>query len=285
MEPTAPDAQPDTSATSEMSFDAASAVTAVGDGGFEVDLLREYAIAGTKPNGGYLIACLARAALAAAADAGSVHVHPVSAGAQYLASPDVGPARIDVEVLRVGRTATQVAARLSQDGRVAVVAQFTLANLPPDTEPYWGGVEPVGLPSLEECDRAAPRAWTGGTRIAFDPATTVTMTPDGPIATGDGELRAWFVSEDTDTIDPVMLLFAADSMPPATFSIFTTGWVPTLDITVYIRAIPAPGPLRIRFRAQIIQDGFADEVCEAWDSAGRLVMQSTQIVAIRMPTT
>jgi hypothetical protein len=271
-------------------FATASAVTPLGDGGYEVDLLQQYAIAGTKPNGGYLIACMARAALAGAADAGSVHVHPISAGAQYLASPDVGLARIDTEVLRVGRSATQVSARLSQDGRVAVDAKFILATLPSGSEPYWGGLAPVEIPPLDQCEVPAsdsgPAAWRSGTRVVFDPATSFTMTPDGPIVGGDerGELRAWFVNDDTDVVDPVMLLFAADSMPPATFSILTTGWVPTLDITIYIRAIPVPGPLRVRFRTQMIQDGFADEICEAWDSSGRLVLQSTQIVAIRMPT-
>jgi hypothetical protein len=36
-------------------------------------------------------------------------------------------------------------------------------------------------------------------------------------------------------------------------------------------------------RAQLIQDGFADEVCEGWDSAGRLVLQSSQLAALRLP--
>jgi hypothetical protein len=183
-----------------------------------------------------------------------------------------------------------VSARLHQDGRAAVDAKFLLADLRPDSEPYWGGLPPVDIPPLDQCEAPAsdsgPAAWRSGTRVVFDPATSFTMTPDGPIVggNGQGELRAWFVSDDTEVIDPVMLLFAADSMPPATFSILTTGWVPTLDITIYVRAVPAPGPLRIRFRAQLIQDGFADETFEAWDSSGRLVLQSTQLVAIRMPS-
>ena len=61
------------------------------------------------------------------------------------------------------------------------------------------------------------------------------------------------------------------------------GWVPTLDLTVYVRALPAPGPLRLRLRAQLIQDGFADLVCEGWDSDDRLVLQSTQLAALRLP--
>jgi hypothetical protein len=56
-----------------------------------------------------------------------------------------------------------------------------------------------------------------------------------------------------------------------------------LDLTVYVRARPAPGPLQLRMRTQLIQDGFADEVCAGWDSAGRLVLQSSQLAALRLP--
>ncbi len=83
--------------------------------------------------------------------------------------------------------------------------------------------------------------------------------------------------------DTVGLLYASDVMPPATFGVVQTGWVPTLAITVCNRAIPAPGPLRLRFRVQAIHDGYADEICEAWDSEDRLVMQSTQMTALRIP--
>ncbi len=137
------------------------------------------------------------------------------------------------------------------------------------------------LPPIEECIR--PRGLHGGATISFDPATTFDVTPDGPVVTGGGEFRAWFAGEDGDALDTVGLLFAADALPPATAGIFFTGWVPTLDLTVYIRALPVPGPIRLRMRAQLIQDGFADEVCEGWDAEGRLVLQSTQLAALRMP--
>jgi len=265
-----------------MRFEQATAVTSAGSGAYDVELREEYAIAGTKPNGGYMLACIARAVVAAAGQEGSPHVHPIAAGAQYLTSPNLGPARIEVDVQRVGRTATQVAARLSQDGSTAVTAQFTLATLPAGSRPYWGGVPPVELPPIEDCQGLDPGQRRNDTWLVFDPATSFTMTPDGPVSSGGGELRAWFQTGD-GTVDPVMLLFVADAMPPATFGVVSTGWVPTLDITAYVRAVPAPGPLRVRFRAQMIQDGFADEVLEAWDAEGRLVLQSTQAVALRHP--
>jgi hypothetical protein len=266
-----------------LTFEAATAIARRDQGTYDVDLRPEYAIGGVKPNGGYLLACLARAALAAAHEAGSTHAHVIAAGAQYQASPDIGAARIDTEVLRVGRTATQVAAAMWVGERVGVRAQFTLADLTAGGEPYWGGVEPVDLPPIEDCDIAR---FTGprGITIGFDPATSFTFTPDGPVVSGEGEFRAWFRNDHHDDVDTPTLLYAADALPPATAGVVFNGWVPTLDITVYVRAIPAPGPLRLRFRTQMIQDGFADEVCEAWDTAGRLVLQSTQLAALRLPT-
>jgi Thioesterase-like superfamily len=265
-----------------LTFAEATSVSSRGGGCYQADLSPEYAIGGTKPNGGYLLACLGRAALAAARDTGSGHEHVIAAGVQYYAALDVGPATIETRVLRAGRTATQVTAAISGGGRLGAEARFTLATLPVAGEPYWGGTEPAVLPPIEECDTPQHGLHRGAT-ISFDPATTFTIGPDGPVVTGRGEFRAWFTDDDSDAVDTVGLLYAADALPPATAGIVFTGWVPTLDLTVYIRALPAPGPLRLRMRAQLIQDGFADEVCEGWDARGRLVFQSTQLAALRLP--
>lgn len=263
-----------------LTFDEATAVAGEGDGSYQVSLHPEYAVGGTKPNGGYLLACLARAALAAARDAGSGHGHVIAAGAQYYAALDVGPASVETRVQRAGRTATQVTAAISGQGRLGAQARFTLATLPVDSRPFWGESEPTALPAIGDCV-TTPWGPRRGITLSFDPATTFTRTPNGPVVTGGGEFRAWFTDADRDAVDTVGLLYAADALPPATAGIVFTGWVPTLDLTVYVRALPAPGPLRLRMRAQLLQDGFADQVCEGWDARGRLVLQSTQLAALR----
>jgi hypothetical protein len=265
-------------------FVPATAVTADGDGSYAVDLHPAYAIGGTKPNGGYLLAMMGRAAVEAAHAAGATQTHVVCAGAQYSSSPDNGPARIVTEVLRVGRSATQVRTRLVQgDATTGIEARFTLGTLPEGGRPFWGGIEPVVLPPIEECHRPDLPMGPRDSTVLFDPATTIRMTPEGPVATGGGELRAWFRYEAEEAVPPWVLLYVADCLPPATFGVVATGWVPTLDLTAYVRAVPAPGPLRIRFRVQLIEDGLADEVLEAWDSEGRLVLQATQLAALRHP--
>ena len=249
---------------------------------YDVELVDEYAIMGTKPNGGYMLACLGRAALDAAREAGSAHEHVITASAQFLSSPDIGPAQIVTEVDRVGKTASQVNATIGVDGVVGVRAQFTLGALQEGTAPFWGEVAPCPFPALEDL-APSPMAGQRGIELQFDPDAGFQMTETGPAASLGGEFRAYLRDEVDDTFDTVGLLYASDVMPPATFGVVQTGWVPTLAITVYNRAVPAPGPLRLRFRVQVIHDGFADEICEAWDSDDRLVMQSTQMTALRIP--
>ena len=270
-------------------FDAATTVVrrgtdAAGRGQYDVDLAVEYAIMGTKPNGGYMLACLGRAALDAARQAGSTHEHVISSSAQFLSSPDIGPAQIVTEVDRVGKSASQVNTTIGVGGGVSVRAQFLLGSLHEGSDPYWGEVAPCPFPPLADLP-PSPMSGARGNSLLFDPEAGFTMTPDGPVVSGGGEFRAYLRDDVTDVFDTVGLLYASDVMPPATAGVVQTGWVPTLAITVYNRALPAPGPLRLRFRVQVIHDGYADEICEAWDSTDRLVMQSTQLTAIRLPPT
>ena len=263
-----------------MDLEEATTLTPLGDGQYAVDLREEYAIGGNKPNGGYLLACLGRAAVAAAHEAGATQPYVVAAGIQYVLSPDLGPAEIDTEVLRVGRTASQVSARLA-----GVAARFTLGNLHEGSTPYWGAIAPVEITPWDDCEPMVhpTRSGRGDIEVRFDPAHRLSFSEAGPSGVGDGELRAWMVFEGGRAVTPAELLYVVDSLPPATFTVLATGWVPTLDLSVYVRAVPAPGPLRVRFRAQVIQDGFADETFEVWDSSDRLVAQSTQLTALRMP--
>jgi hypothetical protein len=99
---------------------------------------------------------------------------------------------------------------------------------------------------------------------------------------GRGELRGWLALPDDEPFDPISLLFAVDAYPPATFDIEFAGWVPTLELTAYVRALPAPGPVRILHRAQLIDARRVDESCYVWDVTGRLVAQSTQLAGIRL---
>jgi len=96
--------------------------------------------------------------------------------------------------------------------------------------------------------------------------------------TGRAEVAGWFAFPDGAPIDAVGLLLVADAFAPPVFNIgLGPGWVPTLELTVHIRAVPAPGPLRCVFRTRYVQGGLLSEDGEMWDEAGVLVAQSRQL--------
>jgi len=262
-------------------FDEVTAVARVDDGRFTAEVDPEWTIGG-KANGGYLLAMLGRAAAAV-----SPHDQVIAASAHYLRSPDPGPVSVDVEVLRAGRTASQVRAQLRQDDRTCVEALVTTGRLDAGVDPYWDG----GVPARSEVayDDAVPLLprLPSGDRVAILEQIGVRLDPDSRgfssgAPSGRGELRGWLELPDGASFDPVALLFAVDSFPPATFDIAFAGWVPTLELTAYVRALPVPGPVQILQRAQLISAERVDEACYVWDGAARLVAHGTQLAGIRL---
>lgn len=82
----------------------------------------------------------------------------------------------------------------------------------------------------------------------------------------------------------ISLLMFADAFPPPAFSIVgLVGWVPTVELTVQVRAHPAPGPLQMRLGSRYLTEGVIDEDGEIWDSSGALVAISRQTAKVRVP--
>lgn len=270
-------------------FDVATAARPRGDNRtFDIDVDPGWTV-GLKPNGGYLLATAARAAGLALGTAGSGHRDPLAATAHFIRAPDPGPAEVRVDVLRAGRSASQARATIWQDQQACVDATFTMATLPVDpTPPWWSDRCPFDLPAIEKCVRL-PAQREGApftvpimdrSDLRLDPAV-LGFASGQP--SGDASLRGWISLADGRPSDPLAMLFFLDALPPATFELVQAGWVPTLSLTTYVRARPAPGPLRIRQSAHSIDDGRVDETCEIWDSTNRLVGQATQLAGIRIP--
>ncbi|HEV2361760.1 MAG TPA: thioesterase family protein [Acidimicrobiales bacterium] len=264
-----------------LAFSNVSALSDRGDGRFAGELHPEWTIGG-KPHGGYLLAMLGLAAAAV-----GEHPHVIAASAHYLRSPDPGPVEVEAEVLRTGRSASQVRARLTQEGRACVEALLTTSLLADDSTPYWSAGAPTRSDvQFDDCHRLVPRR-LDGMRVAMMENVDVMLEPtsmtflDGA-PDGDGVLRGWLRLPDDEPFDPFSLLFAVDGFPPATFNVEYAGWVPTLELTAYVRALPAPGPVQVLQKAQLIEGQKVDEVCFIWDSAGRLVAQGTQLAGIRL---
>jgi len=264
----------------------ASAVEPLGGGRYGAMLDPGWAI-GSKQHGGYLLVVLAKAAVAEAAiGAPAELLHPAAISAHYLAAPDSGPAEVTVQVLRQGRTASQARATLVAGGRRCVEALVTCGELAPSGPPYWSDVPVPELPPEQDCV-AAPASDPRFTvpifaevEVRLDPATAG-FAVDRPAMAG--EVRGYARMAPTPP-DPYAVLVALDILPPATFDLGLTGsWVPTMELTAYLRALPADGPLRVRQRARLVADSRVDEDCQVWDSTGALVGSATQLAALRLP--
>ena len=67
------------------------------------------------------------------------------------------------------------------------------------------------------------------------------------------------------------------------FELGPAGWVPTIELTVHVRARPANGWLKARFATHVLVDGYLSEDGELWDETGQLVAQSRQLAMLLPP--
>jgi hypothetical protein len=273
----------------DLSFDAVSAVHETEDPGVFGASIHPLWAVGDKANGGYLLALLGRAARLVAQRAAGVGWEVVSASVTYLRAPEAGPATLRTTLLRSGRTAAHVRAVLVQGGADVVDAVFVLGDLPEETAVRYDGTPAFHAADPEECIRLTPKIPTGVhvgimdvLDLRLDPATVpFAVTPPAPGT--PAELRGWTRFADGREPDALSVLFLTDAIPPATLMIGSTGWVPTLQMSTYVRTHPAPGWLAIRMTAGLVADGTVDETCVVWDSRGRFVGQSTQLARLRFP--
>jgi acyl-CoA thioesterase len=268
-------------------FDRATAITphrgdpsvfdAVLSGGWRV---------GAGINGGLLSALVARA-LSEKFGSGSGHPDPFALTAYFLSACHPGPATVRTESVRTGRRLSTGAARLMQSGedgveveRLRVLASY--GDLGALADEVLTTAAPPRMPDPDDClpaDQAPPafleRApFIRQMDLRLDPST-VGWAVGQP--SGVGALRGWLRMPDGRQPDPLLLIFAADCLPPTAFDLGVFGWVPTVELTVHVRARPSRGWLRVSHTTRNFAGGFLEEDAEIWDEAGRLVAQSRQL--------
>lgn len=264
-------------------FDAETGVTPVAPGSYGATLHDAWTI-GSAVNGGVVLATAARAA-AAELDG---HPHPLAVTGYYLSAAQPGPATVSVEPLRRGGSVSTVMASVRQgdEERLRVLATYGDLDALPGGEVLTTATPP-DLPPPEDCvpSSAAPPELVGrvglltSIDLRLDPST-VGWAVGQP--SGRGMIQGWFRLPVTDGAaprepDPLLLLLAADALPPVSFDLGMPGWAPTLELTVHVRAQPVPGWLRLRHATRNVADGMMEEDAEVWDSAGRLVAQGRQL--------
>jgi acyl-CoA thioesterase len=239
---------------------------------YDVELDAGWSIGG-KPNGGYLMAVLARAALDAVD-----RPHPLAVSGHFLRPPSGGPAEVRVEVVKAGRTASTVRATLWQDEKACLDTLVTAGELAGGPVDY-AAVDMPRMPSPEECRSRADAPFhvelLDHVDVLLDPATA-----PFPEQNGVPMIQGWMRFRDGADADELALTLAVDAMPPTVFHLGKFGWAPTVELTFLLRGAPAPGWLAFRAAATLVADGWFDEEALVWDSTGRLVAQSRQLALL-----
>jgi Thioesterase-like superfamily len=240
---------------------------------------------GGNANGGYLMA-LAAAGLRQLAG----RPDPVSLTAHYLSPGRPGPAVVTGSVVKAGKRFTTATGRLDSiepDGAQRTVIQVlgTFGDLASNAASDFVAMNgaPPDLPPWEQC---IPRESNGLVPVPMMNRLAVRLHPDHTgwlrgEKVGVAEMAGWFGFADGRPLDTLSLLLVADALPPAVFNIdLPAGWVPTVELTVHVRAQPAPGPVRCVFRTRFVHGGMFEEDGEVWDSSGTLVALSRQLALL-----
>jgi acyl-CoA thioesterase len=228
------------------------------------------------PNGGYLLALCVRALR---------HElplpDPLAVSAFFLRPAAPGAATIRTEVVRTGRRIATGEAHLVQGERelVRVVASFTdLARQTGRTIPL---SEPPKLPPPDDAvDVLAGVSFPGLTildRYDYRMAARPGWMQGRP--SGDPSMSLWLRFKDGRAPDPLALVAFVDAAYPAVLDIGEAG-SSTVELTVHVRARPAPGWLACRVSTRHVIGGYHEEDFEIWDADGKLVAQSRQLALL-----
>ncbi len=167
-------------------------------------------------------------------------------------------------------------ARMDGDGSAAADSSaLNWTGPPPDFPPIDECIDLGKWPGTVAADGTA--GFAAQVEVLLDPASTGWRSNQ---PSGLPEMRGYFRLREHRDPDALLLALAVDALPPVVFGLGATGWAPTVELTWYMRAVPAPGPLQVAARCRHVSGGWFDEEAEVWDASGRLVAQSRQIARV-----
>ena len=254
----------------DSSFAGATAVTPAADGVFQAWIPPEWGFRG-RPNGGFLLAIAARAAMRV-----SQRPHPHVVSGSFIRSPQSGAAEVQVELAKRGRLITHAQATLSQQGNVVMTAQVVTGE-PDHGQPSWRQVPDPPPAPYAQCVPVPHRPGRTGLLERLDIRYDPSATPDLNGGTGTASIRGWVEFRDGSPPDALAAVLAADVLPPSVLNLGVAGWAPTVHMTVYVRCAPAPGPLAVSVAARLVTGRWFDEASDVYDASGALVAQGRQL--------
>lgn len=255
-------------------FDTETAIEPAGEGRWTTRLSAGWNIGGNS-NGGYALTSVLRAMGALVP-----HPDPISVTTHFL-RPGRGDtdAEVRASVVRGGRTVSTLRGSLWQEGRQRLEVLAAFSDLSAGSR---GGPEiaqtPPEIPPVEDCVHRG--SLEQGVELPILSRVDVHVHPDHAPAGGSDRalIDGWIRFNDGSPPSTMALPFFADALPPSLYPLLGfVGWVPTIELTVHARRVPAPGWLQVRQESHDLYGGRMIESGSLWDSTGALVATSRQI--------
>ena len=273
-------------------FSDAMSLRPVSDGVYVGELNKIWTI-GPKLHGGALLSLCA----AAARTAHGGEVQPISVSANYLSAPSPGEMRLETFVRKRGRRVSVVDVELigrdrtrdersREEQKAAVHAVVTLGQpehlVPPllSANPVVSLMSPEPPPEIEPIGPGHPMYGTVNYWEGVDVRPLMSTVPDGPSPDGRPPVIQIWARPRGTAPDILFALMCGDVSMPVAFAVGRRGWAPTVQLTAYLRGLPADGWLRVMATTtQIGQDWF-DEDHLVVDCEGRIIVQTRQLALV-----
>jgi len=247
-----------------------------GAGRFQATVSDRWSINAT-PDGGYLMALLARAALEASPKQGLSILT-----ANFIARSQPGPALLVAGRMGASRHFDRWQVSLFQEGVEKTRALVTLSNGPANGRDTRYEKSAPTLAPPEECIQFGQMpGYTlfDNMDVLLDPECA--GWTNGKLGER-AELRGWIKFKDDRPFDAPALVLVADAFPPPIFA--TQGmvaWVPTLEMSVNLRNRPHTRRLKCVFRTRFLNGSMLESDGEIWDERGELAAISRQVAQYR----
>ncbi|KAA0101921.1 thioesterase family protein [Mycolicibacterium sp. P1-18] len=248
---------------------------------FEGELNEHWTI-GPKVHGGAMLALCANAARTAVGGQGNVQ--PIAVSGSFLWAPDPGRVQVVTTVRKRGRRVSLVDVELNQGDRTAVRSVMTMAEPEHDAPPLLT-VNPViplmtpdPPPGLEPIGPGHPMADV--VHLAHGCDIRPSLTTMEPRADGGPPVIEYWVRPKEGSPDVLFALLCGDVSAPVTLGVNRSGWAPTVQLTAYLRGMPADGWLRVMCTTMQIGREWFDEDHVVVDCEGRIIVQSRQLALV-----
>jgi hypothetical protein len=267
-------------------FADAMALRPLGDGAYAGELNKIWTI-GPKLHGGAMLALCAAAAREAIGGA----AQPISVSANYLSAPNPGQMRLETFVRKRGRRISVVDVELVGRGRsreeqkAAMHAVVTLGEPEHQAPPLLSSNPVVSLMSpeppvdVEPIGPGHPMFGTVNYWEGIDVRPLMSSVPDGPSGARPPVIQIWARPRGMAP-DILFALMCGDVSMPVAFAVGRRGWAPTVQLTAYLRGLPADGWLRVMATTTQIGRDWFDEDHLVVDGVGRIIVQTRQLALV-----